>query len=42
MMGVDVNAATWRIAGLATFGVIARPWTFRSSYGRGPARYCWC
>ena len=26
MMGVGVNAATWGIAGLATFGVIARPW----------------
>jgi arsenical pump membrane protein len=26
MMGIDVNAATWCIAGLATFGVIARPW----------------
>jgi arsenical pump membrane protein len=22
----SVNAATWGIAGLATFGVIARPW----------------
>jgi arsenical pump membrane protein len=26
MMSVSVNAATWGIAGLATFGVIARPW----------------
>lgn len=26
MVGVDVNVATWGIAGLATFGVIARPW----------------
>jgi arsenical pump membrane protein len=25
---VGVNAATWGIAGLATFGVIARPWNF--------------
>jgi arsenical pump membrane protein len=23
-----INAATWGIAGLATFGVIARPWNF--------------
>jgi arsenical pump membrane protein len=28
MMGVSANAATWGIAGLATFGVIARPWNF--------------
>jgi arsenical pump membrane protein len=28
MMDVGVNAATWGIAGLATFGVIARPWNF--------------
>jgi len=28
MMSVGVNAATWGIAGLATFGVIARPWKF--------------
>jgi hypothetical protein len=28
MMGVGVNAATWGIAGLATLGVIARPWNF--------------
>jgi arsenical pump membrane protein len=28
MMGVGVDAATWGIAGLATFGVIARPWNF--------------
>src|SRR5271156_1207733 len=25
---ISVNAATWGIAGLATFGVIARPWNF--------------
>src|SRR5258705_13387881 len=25
---VGVNAATWGIAGLATFGVIVRPWNF--------------
>jgi arsenical pump membrane protein len=28
MTDVGVNAATWGIAGLATFGVIARPWNF--------------
>jgi arsenical pump membrane protein len=28
MMGVGVNSATWGIAGLATFGVIVRPWNF--------------
>ena len=28
MMGVGINAATWGIAGLATLGVIARPWNF--------------
>jgi arsenical pump membrane protein len=28
MTAVGVNAATWGIAGLATFGVIARPWNF--------------
>src|SRR5882757_1222980 len=28
MVGVGVHAATWGIAGLATFGVIARPWNF--------------
>jgi len=28
MISVGVNAATWGIAGLATFGVIARPWNF--------------
>jgi arsenical pump membrane protein len=27
-MMVGVNAATWGIAGLATFGVIVRPWNF--------------
>jgi arsenical pump membrane protein len=28
MIDVGVNAATWGIAGLVTFGVIARPWNF--------------
>ena len=28
MTDVGVNAATWSIAGLATFGVIVRPWNF--------------
>jgi arsenical pump membrane protein len=28
MTDIGVNAATWGIAGLATFGVIARPWNF--------------
>jgi arsenical pump membrane protein len=28
MMGDGANAAIWGIAGLATFGVIARPWNF--------------
>ena len=27
-MGIGINAATWGIAGLATFGVISRPWNF--------------
>jgi arsenical pump membrane protein len=28
MADIGVNAATWGIVGLATFGVIARPWNF--------------
>ena len=28
MTDIGVNAATWGIAGLATFGVMARPWDF--------------